>query len=206
MTEGWRDLRNTDRDLAFCLLFAPASHRGLLADRLLLAHESESAIRVASEPLLAAIRLQWWCDALETRRHENVPLMMRLLSHIDSGQLSVEDLNTQLAFWQDRLQRETECGGGCWRDFFRHLVSREELEEAAGVIGTALVEPSHVAAIQNRHLESLAGGDARWIGMLGLLLRYRCSVPTGDAEPMLAWRMLGWRLGFRRPQAQPTSD
>ena len=41
--------------------------------------------------------------------------------------------------------------------------------------------------------------------MLGLLLSIG-AVPTGDAEPMLAWRMLGWRFGFRRPQAQPTSD
>ena len=113
MTDGWRDLRNTDRDLAFCLLFASAPRRDLLADRLMLAHEAESAIRVASEPLLAAIRLQWWYDALETRRHEKVPLMMRLLSHIESGRLTVEDINTQLALWQDRLQHETDDAGGC---------------------------------------------------------------------------------------------
>ena len=205
MTEGWRDLRNTDRDLAFCLLFASAPRRDLLADRLMLAHEAESAIRVASEPLLAAIRLQWWCDALETCRHENVPLTMRLLSHIDSGRLTVKDITTQLALWQDRLQQETDGAGGCWRNFFRNLAGPGEAKEAAGIIGAALVEPSQVVAIQNRHLDSLAAEDARWIGMLGLLLRYRCSVPASDSEPMLIWRMLGWRYGFRRPQAQPTT-
>ena len=205
MTEGWRNLRNTDRDLAFCLLFASAPRRDLLADRLILAHEAESAIHVASDSLLAAIRLQWWCDALETRRHENVPLTMRLLSHIDAGRLTVEDITMQLALWQDRLQQETDGAGGCWRDFFRHLAGPGEAKEAAGIIGAALVEPSQVAAILSRHLDSLAAEDARWIGMLGLLLRYRCSVPASDSEPMLVWRMLGWRLGVRRPSSPTTS-
>ena len=84
MTDGWRDLRKADRDLAFSLLFAPATRRNLLADRLLLAHEAETAIRLASEPLLAAIRLQWWCDAVEKQRHENVR-PTRLLSHIEAA-------------------------------------------------------------------------------------------------------------------------
>ena len=52
MTDGWRDLRKADRDLAFSLLFAPATRRNLLADRLLLAHEAETAIRLASNRCL----------------------------------------------------------------------------------------------------------------------------------------------------------
>jgi len=205
MTGGWRDLRGTDRDLAFCLLFAPASRRDMLADRLLLAHETESAIRVTSEPMLAAIRMQWWDDALETRRHENVPLMIRLLSHIDSDRLAVEDLKAQLALWQDRLQQDMHGASGCWRDFFQQFAVTDEARVSAGSVGTAFGDPDHVAGILDRHLVHLDTTDCRWIGMLGLLLRYRRAVPAGDAEPMLVWRMLGWRYGIRRPPAQPTT-
>ena len=37
MSTGWQALRETDRDLALALLFAPANSRDLLADRLSLA-------------------------------------------------------------------------------------------------------------------------------------------------------------------------
>ena len=205
MTDGWRDLRNTDRDLAFCLLFASAPRRDLLADRLMLAHEAESAIRVASEPLLAAIRLQWWCDALETRRHENVPLMMRLLSHSEAGHVTADDLTTQLALWQDRLQQRSVSAAACWRALFTIMAGPGDVTEAAGMIGAALIVPDQSGEVLDRHIDDLVIGDTVWIGMLGLLQRHRQAVPAGDSEPMLVWRMLGWRYGFRRPQAQPTT-
>lgn len=205
MTGGWRDLRETDRDLAFCLLFAPASRRDMLADRLLLAHEAESAIRVTSELMLAAIRLQWWDDALETGRHENVPLTMRLLGHMDSGRIAVEDLKAQLALWQDRLQEDTYGVSACWQDFFQQFAAGDDTREPAGAVGRAFGDADQVSGILDRHLASLDTGQFRWIGMLGLLLRHRCSVPAGDADPMLVWRMLGWRYGVRRPPAPPTT-
>ena len=78
MSTGWQALRETDRDLALALLFAPAASRDLLADRLSLAIEAETAINIASEPMLAAIRLQWWVEAIENKSGESVPLMARL--------------------------------------------------------------------------------------------------------------------------------
>ena len=204
MTDGWRDLRKADRDLAFSLLFAPATRRNLLADRLLLAHEAETAIRLASEPLLAAIRLQWWHDAVEKRRHENVPLMTRLLSHIEAGHITADDLTTQLALWQDRREQGSDGAAARWRDLFVILAGSGDVTEAAGMIGAALVEPDRTVAILDRHIDDLAISDAWWIGMLGLLQRHRQAVPASDAEPTLIWRMLGWRYGFRRPQEQQT--
>ncbi|MEC7440267.1 MAG: hypothetical protein VX802_05385, partial [Pseudomonadota bacterium] len=65
MSGGWQALRETDRDLALALLFAPATSRDLIADRLSLAIEAETAMKLASEPMLAAIRLQWWVEAIQ---------------------------------------------------------------------------------------------------------------------------------------------
>ena len=65
MSGGWRALRETDRDLALALLFAPVASRDLIADRLSLAMEAETAMKLASEPMLAAIRLQWWVEAIQ---------------------------------------------------------------------------------------------------------------------------------------------
>ena len=77
MSGGWQALRETDRDLALALLFAPAASRDLIADRLSLAIEAETAMKLASEPMLAAIRLQWWVEAIQNVSDESVPLMGR---------------------------------------------------------------------------------------------------------------------------------
>ena len=64
MQDSWQIVRANDRQLALCLLFAPSADRQLLADIFCLANELENAIRIPSEIMLAAIRLQWWHDAL----------------------------------------------------------------------------------------------------------------------------------------------
>ena len=60
MSGGWQALHETDRDLALALLFAPAASRDVIADRLSLAIEAETAMKLASEPLLAAISAESW--------------------------------------------------------------------------------------------------------------------------------------------------
>ena len=99
MSGGWQALRETDRDLALALLFAPAASRDLIADRLSLAIEAETAMKLASEPMLAAIRLQWWVEAIKNVSGESVPLMERLLGHLDRGSLASADLVAQMELW-----------------------------------------------------------------------------------------------------------
>ena len=65
MNDSWRILRDNDKQLALCLLFAPRADRQLLADIFCLANELENAVNIPSEIILAAIRLQWWYDAIE---------------------------------------------------------------------------------------------------------------------------------------------
>ena len=105
MSAGWQALRATDRDLALALLFAPGASRELIADRMSLAIEAETALKLASEPMLAAIRLQWWVETIEQGSGGSVPLMQRLQRHLDSGAATPVALASQMGIWQDSLPR-----------------------------------------------------------------------------------------------------
>ena len=61
-------LRDSDhplgRPLALCLMFEAAKDQCLAASIFDLAAALDSALHIPSESLLAAIRVQWWVDAL----------------------------------------------------------------------------------------------------------------------------------------------
>jgi 15-cis-phytoene synthase len=67
-----RLLRRADPDRSFCTLFAPAPQREGLALLYLFNHELARAREVASEPILALIRLTWWREVVEgeAKHHE----------------------------------------------------------------------------------------------------------------------------------------
>ena len=205
MSAGWQALRETDRDLALALLFAPASSREVIADRLSLAIEAETAINLASEPMLAAIRLQWWVEAIEKRSGDSVPLMDRLLCHLDRGSLASADLVAQMGHWQDRLSRLPEDApdaiGDCWADCFGKLLPSQE--QAASQVGRALVDAD--ARIGDEALGLLATAEGRWVWMIGLLVRQRRASGGSHDDPLMVWRMVGWRFAFRRPLSPTTS-
>ena len=205
MSGGWQALRETDRDLALALLFAPAASRDLIADRLSLAIEAETAMKLASEPMLAAIRLQWWVEAIQNVSGESVPLMERLLDHLDRGSLASADLVAQMELWQDRLSTSPEnspnARGDCWADCFGALLPPQE--QAARQVGRALVDPD--ARIGDEALGLLATAEGRWLWMIGMLVRHRRATGGAHDDPLMAWRMVGWRFGFRQPLSPTTS-
>ena len=203
-SNSWQALRDSDRDLALCLLFNPTNSRPVLADRLNLALEAEISVRVTSEPMLAAIRLQWWADAIESRRHENVPLMRRLLMHLESGAIRQDDLLAQLALWQDRLADNTISAASCWRDVFVLLAGGQEPQPAAGRVGAALQDHELAAQLDEAILAGLRTRQLYWIWMAGQLARHRLSGGYRDDDALLVWRTLGWRFGIRRPSPLPS--
>ncbi|MEC8146276.1 MAG: hypothetical protein VX073_06225 [Pseudomonadota bacterium] len=213
MSAGWQALRATDRDLALALLFAPGASRELIADRMSLAIEAETALKLASEPMLAAIRLQWWVEAIEQGSGGSVPLMQRLQRHLDSGAATPVALASQIGIWQDRLATAPEANpettaettpettGACWAEFFGSLLPAQE--QAARQVGRALVDSD--ARVGDEALGILARDDARWAWMIGLLARHRQTRGGSHDDPLMAWWMLGWRLGVRRPSSPTTS-
>lgn len=189
MSAAWPTLRQTDRELALALLFASGQTRDILADRLTLAHECEAAIRVASEPMLAAIRLQWWVEAVETGRHEGVPLMLRLSGRIADGTLDAAELTEQIGLWQDRLATAPEDAGSCWAACFAMLAPNHA--EAARTIAHCLFADGPPP--DNVMIEGCGGSQMRWLWMLAKLCRHRQKHTEGE-DSLLVWRMLGWRI------------
>ena len=84
-------LRSADPDRFFCTLFAPADKREALALLYLFNHELARAHEVASEQLLAMIRLQWWREVVEgaSRKHE---VATPLSAALEAGVFAREDL------------------------------------------------------------------------------------------------------------------
>jgi phytoene synthase len=84
-------VRKHDPDRFLTALFAPAAHRETLLLLCAFNHELARAREVASQPILALIRLQWWREVVrgDRRRHE---VAGPLGEAIDDGRLSAGDL------------------------------------------------------------------------------------------------------------------
>jgi phytoene synthase len=108
-------VRRHDPDRFLTALFAPEDRRAALFALYAFNHELARAREVASEPMLALIRLHWWREVVEgaARRHE---VATPLSAAIDSGALSRPDLLALIA------ARETEAEPAiptldAWRDY-----------------------------------------------------------------------------------------
>lgn len=79
-------LRRVDPDRYFATLFAPPQHREALVLLYLFNHELARAREVASTPMLALIRLQWWREVVEgqAKPHE---LATPLFQALEAGKL-----------------------------------------------------------------------------------------------------------------------
>ncbi|MBU6448537.1 MAG: squalene/phytoene synthase family protein [Rhodospirillales bacterium] len=84
-------LRPADPDRHFATLFAPARARENLALLYLFNHELARAREVASNQMLALIRLQWWREVVQGQRREH-DLARPLADALDAGRLPREDL------------------------------------------------------------------------------------------------------------------
>lgn len=206
---AWQELREVNRELAFLLLFAPANRRDAAADILLLASELEKAIHIPSEVMLAAIRLQWWHDALAATENAKVPLVQRIQRHYAEGLFTPGDITGIIEGWRDRIADDQlpkfQCWAGCWQMLAR-LFDVEEHEHDAGIVG------AHLAALQGSPENRVNTGLItnlpdpaplpQWLKMAVYLQIHWHTNPTEMPEhPLLIWRMMAWRLGFtpKRP-------
>jgi len=85
-------VRRADPDRFFCSLFAPEDKRAALWLLYLFNHELARAREVASEPVLALIRLTWWREVVEgaEKQHEIATPLRQALA---SGVFSPADLS-----------------------------------------------------------------------------------------------------------------
>jgi len=204
MAGAWQALRELDRELALALLFAPSQHRETLANLATLACEAENAVVAASEPMLAAIRLQWWVEALESGNSKGVPLVMRLLAEIDSATVTKQALIDLLGLWQDSLTSNPDDRFSCWNGLFT-LMTSIVADQGDDPLQDVITHMTHAQISDHSHLtdEDLIHLDRhsyRWLMILALTALHR-QQGGNMASPMLIWRMLGWRYGIARPKA-----
>ena len=172
MAAAWQALRELDREFALALLFAPPRHRETLSNLAMIACEAENAIAVASEPMLAAIRLQWWVEAIESGNTGNVPLAARLLAEIDNKAVSRQALIDLIGLWQDRLSSDDDDRYSCWSGLTALMMTvvsdepdTELLDIATRVAHAQLSDHSHLT---NDDLYQLDNSAYRWLLMLAL--------------------------------------
>jgi phytoene synthase len=111
-------VRRHDPDRFLTALFAPEDRRPALFTLYAFNHELARAREVASEPMLALIRLQWWREVVQgaDRRHEVATPLSRaiadgalapadLLAMIEARETEAEPSIPTLAAWRDFLLR-----------------------------------------------------------------------------------------------------
>jgi len=206
MTNSWQELRASNRELALLLLFVPAQKRDICADLILLGFELDNAIHIPSEVMLAAIRLQWWRDALSSPADSKVPLVKRLQSHIAADHFAREDVLALLDEWQDRLGdtdiNPQHCWGRCWM-LMAAVIKGHDFVAADAAKATAAIGQNCMTLLKapERRLDPVTLPETanlpRVFAIAAALIRHWCANPTTDQDdPLLVWRMVGWWLGF----------
>jgi hypothetical protein len=167
--------------------------------------------------MLAAIRLQWWSDALTSDEESNVPLVQRLQQHMTTTSLTRSDLITLVEAWQNRLTDDnldaSSSWATCWQLAARlsHKNGQDDadINDIARVIGDAFIAirsgsqsmtPPSMQMLQR--LKS-GKGEYRWLYLAGCLARYQLQSGQRD-DPLLAWRLLCWRFGVKPPGQSPS--
>ena len=203
MQDSWQIVRDNDRQLALCLLFAPSADRQLLADIFCLANELENAIRIPSEIMLAAIRLQWWHDALaDMTAPAEVPLMRTLQVHIAAERISRDELLALVALWQTRITDSeasaANCFAGCWQLAAKVTCGADFTAIAEKVAHQSSRDGAQRPKIEGADLAALrrGGGAARWLYLAGCLAQRHSETEKQGEDSLLIWRLLFWRFGI----------
>jgi len=162
--------RAREPDRFFCALFAPPERREALFALIAYHHELGRAREVASNPMIAAIRLQWWRDALEApRRHE---VATPLCAAMAEGLLLREDLLAMIDAREAELDEEGIPSEAAFAAYLRG--SHGGFAVAAGrLLGAA---PAELVALQAM---GAAQGLAALLGHVeALAARGRCLLPV----------------------------
>ena len=130
METGLSELRDSCKPLALATAFEPPKTQYKLACIWLFALELDKAILLPKEEMLRLIRLQWWQDALDSGRDQNVPLVRDLLQLIASGDLDKAWLFSLVEQWQS-VSEDPSRLSTCWEMLLQTLGGSTSDEVAA---------------------------------------------------------------------------
>ncbi|MGB2107741.1 MAG: hypothetical protein ACPHZ5_06165 [Candidatus Puniceispirillum sp.] len=207
-------LKAQDPSIALIFGFETTQRRSLAANLLCLSGELENAIRIPKEPMLAAIRVQWWYDTLvdEASAHQpNIaPLVVRLRTHIHNDDIKRDDVLKLIEAWQactmDETASSADAWSACWQLIGRYLGDDEigvVAQKIGGVLhGQKMPNTATTQSLDSAYLKALRFQvlkNRQWWLYFAAIIGYRrqSGNHVESDDHLLVWRLLGWRLfGF----------
>tara|TARA_B100001093_G_C26702484_1_gene959725 strand:+ start:107 stop:769 length:663 start_codon:yes stop_codon:yes gene_type:complete len=200
------------RPVALCLTFEPANDQCLAASIFDLAIALDSALHIPSESLLAAIRVQWWADALSNSGTQTAPLITQLQSQLETHDGLQSEIIALIGHWQTACYDENRDNIDGWVAVWA-LVAKHMGQAAQSAIANDIGHQLH-HAIRGHELHAAvpldrpqisalrrnnSGQKRSFLYLAACWLRY-VQRPNADANhPALVWKMLAWQL-FGPPQ------
>jgi hypothetical protein len=200
------------RPLALCLMFEPANDQCLAASIFDLAIALDSALHIPSESLLAAIRVQWWVDALSDSTVQTAPLVTQMHTQFQTYDGLQSDIIGLIGHWQTACHDENRDNSHGWAAVWA-LVAKHTGQAAKSAIANNIGHQLHhaihghelhaAAPLERRQISTLRRNDTgpkrSFLYLAACWLRYM-QRPNADANhPALVWRMLAWQF-FGPPQ------
>ena len=213
------ELRESDhplgRPLALCLMFESLNDQLLAASVFKLAIALDGALHIPSDSLLAAIRIQWWANALAEKSHQNVPLIACLRSQCQTRYNLLPELQEMIGEWNMACWNEAAGSGAGWAAAWRvvavHLGHRTVADQAATIgqdIHCAAHGYKYSGRADNINIKSLRRNDEKerrsWLYLSACLHRRlkrglnfdlesaRLNFHSRLDDPLLVWQILSW--------------
>ena len=207
-----REHGQTGHRLALTLMFEPPSVQFLCASVFELVITLETALLTPSESLLAAIRVQWWADALapETKSAETAahPVPVRLVAQLHKLCRLYWGFDRHLidliGHWQNACYQEDRNSSAGWRAAWRILAAHGgwgKFTADAEMVANQHYAISRHAATDGNHensdrLKALnghkRGSGASWLYLNAALSTYLVQAKRDSETPMLVWHVLKW--------------
>jgi phytoene synthase len=143
------DLRKADEDRYHAALFAPADKRAALFALYAFHHEIARVAESVREPMMQAIRLQWWREALEgareqkPRQHHTVTALAELFARYD---LPPELFDAMIDAREDDVE-ETNFADLLMLERYCDATSGNLMRLASRILGEAHDDLAHLAGV-----------------------------------------------------------
>ena len=196
------------RPLALCFVFEPANTQFIAATCLELGFTLDTALATPSESLLAAIRLQWWIDAIQDTAPAHAPLAQNLRILIENQPNIGDQLVTVIGHWQNACHddnRNSQQGWqALWQLLSKTLGQNADTVARIGIFCLSSDAPCPADLHDNTRLLALRrtkpAGRGQWVYLLACFGIYNRQIGQSQRRnnefTLLGWRLLLWWLGL----------
>ena len=202
------DPKGLSKALTFCLMFDEPRTQFVSATMLELLTQLETALRLPTEPSLAAIRVQWWIDTVLRPVNPTMapptPLVGQINQVIKNNPQLERALPPLVGSWQTACydsDRDSRAGWVTSFELLARITGQANATKMAATVATSLYHASHdlppmmvpLPVIRDLQQSGKKTGQA-WLYLLAMLARYLNQTDRNESHPWLAWRVMGWHF------------